>query len=273
MHLYYHSKPNFKGSTTQEQELHSNSFKDWKITEANNLKILKNSNKELIPDELFEKTDKYKPRLKSWDSKTSSWFVSSDDENSMFQFSQNQKGYTPLYRKEHGGIIIYDSEAVIPDQPAPAYDGSDMDEINSINNDIVINKVNSWEENANDANELTNKLILNENYKKMSKSSSMILDDQNMSNPFEPLLSKFEIESVYFRSNRGNFKEKRLKYADKSTQIKFYKNKVLKWSSLQTYQRKFFDEQSSKSFELLNTKKAKVYGVNEIPPDLKLLNK
>lgn len=30
--------------------------------------------------------------------------------------------FKPLYRREHGGILIYDNEAVIPNQPVPAFD-------------------------------------------------------------------------------------------------------------------------------------------------------
>lgn len=40
-----------------------------------------------------------------------------------------KKDYIPLYRKEHGGIIIYDCDGIIPGQPSPVYDNSGDEEI------------------------------------------------------------------------------------------------------------------------------------------------
>lgn len=65
------------------------------------------------------------------DSDSSSCFVSSsEDDNDQFNNDpQAKKNFIKLYRKEHGGIIIYDVEGNIPGQPAPDYDGSDYDDI------------------------------------------------------------------------------------------------------------------------------------------------
>ena len=51
--------------------------------------------------------------------------TSSDDEQNNPYYNGNTRSYIPLYRKEHGGIVIYDVDGNIPGQPAPPYDGSD----------------------------------------------------------------------------------------------------------------------------------------------------
>ena len=88
-------------------------------------------------------------KLKSCNSNSSSSFVSSEEDNNQLLSWQDCKEFIPLYRKEHGGIIIYDSEGIIPDQPAPIYDGSDIDSINDAKSIIhhQENQITAFEEN------------------------------------------------------------------------------------------------------------------------------
>lgn len=68
-------------------------------------------------------------KIKSWDSDSSSCFVSSsDDENTNLANDPNSRNFIPLYRKEHGGIVIYDADGNIPGQPPPQSEESDTDE-------------------------------------------------------------------------------------------------------------------------------------------------
>lgn len=41
----------------------------------------------------------------------------------------NDNNYTPLYRNEYGGVLIYDIDAIIPDQPVPPFDCEEKDSI------------------------------------------------------------------------------------------------------------------------------------------------
>jgi len=62
------------------------------------------------------------------DSESNSSFASSSDQDQFERAAENngelfiqEQTYKPLYRQEHGGILIYDNEAIIPNQPAPSF--------------------------------------------------------------------------------------------------------------------------------------------------------
>lgn len=62
---------------------------------------------------------------KNSNSDSSSCFsASSEDQNPFEQTPHTQplEAFLPVYRKEHGGIVIYDVDAIMPDQPMPDQD-------------------------------------------------------------------------------------------------------------------------------------------------------
>lgn len=92
---------------------------------------------ELNLEELIRQYNARKTEVRQNASDSDSWFVSESDNDVEAPDSDdaNKKSYIPLYRKEHGGIIIYDVEGNIPGQPAPDYQGDDKDFVEIVQED------------------------------------------------------------------------------------------------------------------------------------------
>lgn len=59
-------------------------------------------------------------KSKTGDSDSSSCFSASSESQNAYRSEKLQPvNYLPVFRKEHGGILIYDCEATVPNQPIP----------------------------------------------------------------------------------------------------------------------------------------------------------
>ena len=107
-------------------------------SENKNLDIKKNSEGENNKPEgskpkpighmtLDEIVKQYKQN-KADESEPSSCFDSSSDDEDPFNNYKNNRNFIPLYRKEHGGIVIYDCDANIPGQHPPDTEYSDEED-------------------------------------------------------------------------------------------------------------------------------------------------
>ena len=96
--------------------------------------------------------DKNKVGNSNWSDSNSSFASSSESEKFGMNYDEHleaNKGekFKPLYRQEYGGILIYDCDAIIPDQPVPKvvepnfYDNNLLQQTNIDQNQIILPKL------------------------------------------------------------------------------------------------------------------------------------
>ena len=236
---------------------------------------------EMTLEELIRQYRQNKSNLKSWDSESSSWFVSSEEEdNNCCNEVETRKEYIPLYRKEHGGIIIYDCDGNIPGQPGPKYDDSDYDDANWINeeNDQV-DDIEKHEENLNETVSQIQKDIdiwspvIELKRHGENRWKSVNIDDNTAVDC--PLIDESQILSIKLRTNRTKNKDGKEENYNDLKMINLDKNHICRWRSEFniTTPLELICEDEEVNNTIKKKKIEKIYGMNETPPDLRLLNK
>lgn len=217
-------------------------------------------------EELIREYERNKSGPKSIGSDSSSCFVSSSDEDQTpFGFDENsKKNFIQLYRREHGGIVIYDVDGNIPGQPAPEYPDSDLEDDNQNDNSTSKKECvykpcdNSPEGRLNNkepmkaaCSTVPNKCLL----PFTKRCCKTVVIDQDIEDEDNSCSKTVNLLSLHLKLDDNLRKARSKSVANHSSKLQLLDDNIT---------------------DLENTgfkRKEKVYGINEIAPDYNLLNK
>ena len=255
-------------------------------TSITKMPVLEQNDKgEMTLEELIRQYRQDKSRQKSWDSESSSCFVSSEEDNN-YNYGPDddaKKEYIPLYRKEHGGIIIYDCEGIIPGQPSPAYDDSDYEIVESKvkpESNKNINYCQNIDEYDQEISSQDNKDIkilspvIDRKNIGSNRWKSVTFED-NLTADEDAMINEFERAAIKQRTNQFKLKDRKEENSHNLNLINLDKNLICRCHSelnINSPMDLIWDDEIFK-LKSKSKKIEKIYGVNETPPDLRILNK